>query len=267
MRIRTIKPEFWESESLGRVSREARLLFIGLFSCCDDSGRTRAASRLLASRLFPYDLDAINKIDGWLQELSTEGCIRVYRVDGETYLDIPKWLSHQKIDRPSESKLPKFDESSRVLAKCSLGTGNREQGTGTPLTPPQGGMGGVDPAEEKALTRTKRLAKARPILFYLNEKTGRRYSDTENNLSIIAARMDEVDWDQSGAFRMIDRQVERWNGTPQEEYLRPTTLFNKTKFDGYWAARDLPVANGDHKPKLSIDDRILQKVRNLKCPV
>jgi len=137
MRIRCIKPEFWESESLGRLSREARLLFIGLFSCCDDSGRTRANSRLLASRLFPYDEDAIRHISKWMAELSGAGCIREYVVDGESFLDIPKWLKHQKIDKPSESKLPEFTEireDSRGFAKNSSGSGNgnreEEQGTG-----------------------------------------------------------------------------------------------------------------------------------------
>jgi hypothetical protein len=129
MRIRTIKPEFWESESLGNVSRNARLLFIGLFSCCDDSGRTRASSRLLASRLFPYDNDAMKLIPAWLRELEDKKCVRLYQVDGDSYLDIPNWLMHQKIDKPSKSKLPSFEsvrEDSRGFEKNSLGTGNRE---------------------------------------------------------------------------------------------------------------------------------------------
>jgi hypothetical protein len=133
MRIRSIKPEFWESESLGRVSREARLLFIGLFSCCDDVGRARASSRLLASRLFPYDDDAFKKLPAWIAELERQGCIRLYQVAGESYLDIPKWLNHQKIDKPSASKLPSFDDSredSRGFEKNSLGTGNREEEQG-----------------------------------------------------------------------------------------------------------------------------------------
>jgi hypothetical protein len=155
VRIRTIKPEFWESESLGRVSREARLLFIGLFSCCDDSGRTRASSRLLASRLYPYDTDAAPQIEGWLSELEGERCIRRYVVDGEQYLDIPKWLSHQKIDRPSASKIPEFVEGSRGIAKCSLGTGNgnREQGIAPgeefALEAEPQGAGSAEPQEPK----------------------------------------------------------------------------------------------------------------------
>jgi hypothetical protein len=71
-RIRTIKPEFPQSESMGNVSRDARLLFVLLWTLCDDSGRTRAASRMLASLLYPYDDDAPGLIDGWLGELERE---------------------------------------------------------------------------------------------------------------------------------------------------------------------------------------------------
>lgn len=115
-RIRTIKPEFPQSESIGRISREARLLFIMLWTIVDDEGRTRASSRMLASLLYPYDDDARVLIDGWLSELEAAGKVRRYEVDGSTYLDIPKWLEHQKIDRPSTSRLPPFDEGSRGLA-------------------------------------------------------------------------------------------------------------------------------------------------------
>lgn len=115
-RIRTIKPEFPQSESMGRVSREARLLFIQLWTLADDSGRLRGNSRMLASLLYPYDDDARTLIDAWLDELDREGCVWRYSVDGDTYLEIRNWLIHQKIDKPSRSKIPAFDESSRILA-------------------------------------------------------------------------------------------------------------------------------------------------------
>lgn len=90
---------------MGRVSREARLTFILLWPQCDDAGRIRANSRMLASVLFPYDEDAPTHIDGWLSELEKDGCIVRYQVDNESYLAISTW-SHQKIDHPSPSKLP-----------------------------------------------------------------------------------------------------------------------------------------------------------------
>jgi hypothetical protein len=118
-RIRTIKPEFPHSESMGRVSRESRLCFILLWTIADDAGRLRGNSRMLASLLYPYDDDAKNKIDGWLTQLAGEGCIDRYEVDGTSYIQVRKWSDHQKIDKPSQSRLPAFDESSRSLAKVS----------------------------------------------------------------------------------------------------------------------------------------------------
>lgn len=116
-RIRSIKPEFPQSESMGRVSRDARLLFIQLWCICDDHGRTRASSRMLASLLFPYDDDAPAKMDGWLAELSREGCLVRYEHCGSQYLEICNWLKHQKIDRPSKPQFPSFDASQRTPSK------------------------------------------------------------------------------------------------------------------------------------------------------
>ena len=116
-RIRTIKPEFPQSETIGRVSREARLLFIQLWTVADDSGRSRGNSRVLASLLYPYDDDAKHLIEDWLAELEAVDAIRRYAVGSETYLQIENWIKHQKIDKPSPSKLPPLEEGSRILAK------------------------------------------------------------------------------------------------------------------------------------------------------
>lgn len=116
-RIRTIKPEFPQSESIGRLSRDARLLFLQLFTLVDDAGRTRASSRMLASLLYPYDDDASGLMNGWLDELEREGHIRRYVVDDTKYLELRNWLKHQKIAHPAASRLPAFPESSEVLMK------------------------------------------------------------------------------------------------------------------------------------------------------
>lgn len=149
-RIRTIKPEFPQSESLGRVSRDARLLFAMLFTVADDAGRLRGASRMLASLLFPYDDDAPRLIDGWLTELEMEGCIRRYEVNGSRYIDIPKWLEHQKIDRPSQSRFPAFDEASRIIAKPrepSSEEGKGREGKGEEGTGEEGNARGATVAD------------------------------------------------------------------------------------------------------------------------
>lgn len=116
-RIRTLKPEFPHSESMGNVSRDARLTFIMLWTIADDAGRLRGNSRMLASLLFPYDDDAPSKIDTWLAELERESCITLYSVGKTSYCQIRKWLSHQKIDKPSASKIHPPPENSREFAR------------------------------------------------------------------------------------------------------------------------------------------------------
>lgn len=105
-RIRTIKPEFPQSESMGRVSREARLCFILLWTLADDAGRLRGNPKMLASLLYPYDDDAKRLIDKWLGELDGATCIRRYAISGNLYIQIVGWTEHQKIEKPSASKIP-----------------------------------------------------------------------------------------------------------------------------------------------------------------
>lgn len=116
-RIRSIKPEFPQSESMGRVSRDARLLFILLWTIADDHGRTRAHSRMLASLLFPYDDDAGEKLPGWMTELENEGCIRLYDISGSQYLQIVGWSKHQKIDKPSKPQFPDPPDDTREASR------------------------------------------------------------------------------------------------------------------------------------------------------
>jgi len=87
---------------------------------------------MLASLLFPYDSDAPDLIDGWMAELDREKCIVLYEVESARYLQIVNWLEHQKIDKPSRSKFPTFDESSRIFANTPrtfvVGPRTKDQG-------------------------------------------------------------------------------------------------------------------------------------------
>jgi hypothetical protein len=121
-RIRSIKPEFPQSETIGKLSRDARLLFIQLWTIVDDDGRTRAASRMLASLLYPYDDDAPKLIDKWLDELERAHCIRRYVVDDNAYLDIRNWRKHQKIERPTPSRFPEYREPPSISRADSRGS-------------------------------------------------------------------------------------------------------------------------------------------------
>jgi hypothetical protein len=137
MRIRCVKPEFWSSESIGRLSRDARLLFIGLWSFADDSGRGRGAFPAIWGNLLPYDKDALTELPKWFAELEKEKMVSRYVAsDGNTYYEIHNWLKHQKIEKPSKSKFPAISEGSptipRILPDISpldQGSGIRDQGS------------------------------------------------------------------------------------------------------------------------------------------
>lgn len=46
------------------------------------------------------------------------------------------------------------------------------------------------------------------------------------------------------------------------EYLRPQTLFNKTKFDGYYAAKDQPIYDNDKRSSDAGAKSVLDNPRN-----
>jgi hypothetical protein len=105
-RIRTIKPEIWQDEKVCSLSRDARLLFVGLITMADDEGRLRAMPAALAGAIFPADEDAPKKVGSWLQEVSDVGLISLYAHGAFTYASLNGWGRHQRINRASSSTLP-----------------------------------------------------------------------------------------------------------------------------------------------------------------
>lgn len=105
-RQRMVKPEFFDSESLGACSIPARLAFIGLWIEADDYGRMKLQPKRLMKRIFPYDRINLSKFVGYLAELERVGCIRTYEVDGEDYICVPNFSVYQTINRPSKSIIP-----------------------------------------------------------------------------------------------------------------------------------------------------------------
>lgn len=99
------------------------------------------------------------------------------------------------------------------------------------------------------------MTQARIVIHFLNEQTGRHFRELNSNLTVIAARLREPQVDLEGVKEMIIRQCKRWKGTSQEEYLRPETLFGKTKFDSYYAAKDLPVTYGNTQTNTGLAEK------------
>ena len=102
-RIRTIKPQFWLDENLGTLSRDARLLYIGLWNLSDDTGVFQWRPLQIKAQIFPYDTDVNGQIiEEWLDLLVGIKDIERIEFDGKTFGRISSFLEHQDIKNPSK---------------------------------------------------------------------------------------------------------------------------------------------------------------------
>lgn len=108
-RIRTIKPDFWEDETVALLSRDARLLFVATWNLADDEGLLRWTAPYLKASAFMYDDDIdVTVVEQLMAELAEHGMIFPYR-GGKTQQRLAyvvNFQKHQRINRPSPSKLP-----------------------------------------------------------------------------------------------------------------------------------------------------------------
>ncbi|WP_405845755.1 hypothetical protein [Streptomyces sp. NBC_01518] len=107
-RIRTIKPEAFVSESLAAVSLTAERTFFGLLTQADDQGRHRDHAAIIAGQLWVLRPDHTpSDVETDLAQLADAGLICRYTgPDDKRYLHVVTWHQHQKINRPSMSRLP-----------------------------------------------------------------------------------------------------------------------------------------------------------------
>jgi len=161
MRIRTVKPEFWQSEDLATVSAEAVMLAVGVLNLADDEGYFKANPKLIEAAIFPIR-DLSTTCRRLIGELSSIGYLDIYKgTDGKDYGHVVKFLDHQRIDRPKDSKIKPLCVSKvestidrRLIADATAqerkGTGNREQGTGKGMeanSPPSNILDQADESE------------------------------------------------------------------------------------------------------------------------
>lgn len=146
-RIRSIKPEFFTSLTIADLTAEQRLTFIGLWTHVDDEGRCVDDARLINAAVWPLDDRTAADVEGDLGALTESSLILRYTLNQKRYLAVRGWSEHQKINRPTPSKLPPPPDPQKPDLTCTdgdsstahgdltedslaerKGTGNREQG-------------------------------------------------------------------------------------------------------------------------------------------
>jgi len=106
-RNRMIKTEFWDDQKLAIISRDARLTYIALWNFSDDYGVVKGHHAWLKNNIYPYDEKlGIDTFKKWLLELETLKRILPFSQNGELYYYLPKFLTHQTINRPSLQRNP-----------------------------------------------------------------------------------------------------------------------------------------------------------------
>lgn len=123
-RIRSVKPEFWDDQELAeQVSRDGRLLYIGLWNLADEHGRLRGDARFVKGRIFPYEDDiSMEDVAVMLAELALAGKAVPFQVDEVVYLHLPNLGKHQRLEADKvASKLPDpFAQDAELLTPKAL---------------------------------------------------------------------------------------------------------------------------------------------------
>ena len=106
-RIRTIKPSMFSSLTVSAWPTDVRWTFAGLFTYLDDYGQGLDEPRLVKAELWPLD-DRMTpkKVDEHLTLIANTGPLCRYVVAGHRYFHITSWREHQRVNRPTGSKIP-----------------------------------------------------------------------------------------------------------------------------------------------------------------
>jgi hypothetical protein len=159
MRIRSIKPELWTDARTGEWDARLTLFFVGLWQVADDAGRLRLDSRLIRADLDPFDskFGGTEGIEALLAQLVRQDRLLPYEHDGERLALIANFARHQKINRPTPSRLPappmkSMDPSVRAHGGLTTGreqgSGSRDQGAGSLLARAGDPSGSASPVDD-----------------------------------------------------------------------------------------------------------------------
>ena len=167
-----------------------------------------------------------------------------------------EWLSQgEKVLDPRFSENLRYDNVPREkITECyAMGIELLREGIifKTPTNPKQS----IDPFCGQGLSDDTKPNKADvntiaiEVIEYLNRKANTQYKPkSSTTIQLISGRLSEG-FKKEDFFKVIDNKVEHWKNTEQEQYLRPITLFSKSKFESYLNQ----PRNGTKKSTSSID--------------
>jgi uncharacterized phage protein (TIGR02220 family) len=212
---RIIREGIITSDRIEQLDPAGEVFYRRLLNKVDDHGLYDARPSILRSSLYPLRLDRVREADctRWIAACEKAGLIALYEAGGKPYLKVldTRWQVRSE---------PKYPPPIAINCKQVLATAPVVVDVDV----------GVDGDEQPSRSLKKQ---ALEVLIFLNEKADRDYQPVEANLELISARLNE------GASvevckAVIERKVRDWrNDEKMSQYLRPATLFNRTKFAQY----------------------------------
>jgi len=222
------KPEVLAiSQTLDIHPTHAFGLCVRFWMWCDDqlsNGNARGVTRVT--------LDYVIGQTGMTEALIKVGWLR----DRSGSLEVPHFDRHL-----SESAKNRALTKERVKRSKKKGNANAvTRVTQTPLPEKR--------REEKSTLEAKAsmtgLPDAVEILDYLNEQAGKNFTPLSAHLDLIKARLKDPLVTKEGIKQMIRAKCREWrSNADMAQYLRPATLFNRSKFANYYDQRNQPTPN------------------------
>lgn len=242
-RIRTVKPSFFRHEALqdleaANPGKYPMLVFAGIWGHCDKAGRFEWKPRSLKLDILPFlQFDMAET----LAILDRAGLIQHYSVDGKEYGFVPTFEEHQRISgkeaqageqfpAPSGSNGDLFVEHRGSTGEAP-GSAGRE---GNGVQEGKGYVGAHPDVAQLPKQKTAELRKAAAVVIeFLNAKAGRNFDINGANADHVVARLKDGETVED-CRAVIALKCREWKGdTKMAKYLRPETLFNRTKFATY----------------------------------
>jgi hypothetical protein len=103
MRIRSVKPDFWDDDVTGIMPAKEALFYVGLWCEADDAGRFEWDPAKIRAHLDPYDqkFGGVEGVRSVLDYLAVLGRVVRYQANGKHFGHIPKFRVHQHPQKPS----------------------------------------------------------------------------------------------------------------------------------------------------------------------
>lgn len=118
-RIRSLKPEFWDSPGTAKASLRTRLLFMAMWNWADDYGVGDATPGRLINFAFPHDEISVADFPRMLSEVSKSYEVVFFTFRNRPFYVIPSWDTHQRNERRAKVKVELYDAAEAAIAAAS----------------------------------------------------------------------------------------------------------------------------------------------------